>query len=87
MIADGFVALGGFGDLWLFGDPEQKYRRRTRDLRADIVAARACPICGAPVGELCRRDSVGGPLLRRLPHVGRGKPGRKTLRGKPEEGG
>lgn len=36
---------------------------------------------------MSRRVSVGGVLSRRLPHVGRGKPGRNTLRGKPEEGG
>lgn len=72
MLSDGFVALGGFGDLWLFADRETTYRLRRRNFRADLVAGYPCLKCGAKAGELCRRVSAGGVLSRRLPHVGRG---------------
>lgn len=72
MIADGFVAIGGFADLWLYSDREQKYRPRQRDYRSELVARYPCTVCGAEPGELCCRKSVAGVLPRRLPHLGRG---------------
>lgn len=75
MIRYDVAALGGFGDLWLFSDPDRKQARK-RDYRPAIVAAYSCSECGARRGEPCVRQTLVGPMVRRLPHLGRGKPGR-----------
>lgn len=74
-----FAASGTFGDLWLFSD-EGKRLPLKRDFRPAIVAAYACPYCGAERGQPCTRPTLIGRLERRLPHVGRGKPGRNDPR-------
>lgn len=79
-----YGVLGGFADLWLFSDQEPKFKPRQRDYRPAIVATYPCTQCGASIGESCRRRTVAGLVLRRLPHLGRGKPGRNdpSKRGK-----
>jgi hypothetical protein len=69
---NGLVPLSGFGDLWLWGDSE-RWTPRGRDYRLS-VRRYPCPECGARPGEACVRRSVGGPLPRLLPHVGRSPP-------------
>lgn len=80
-------AIGGFSDLWLYGDPDFHARRRTRDFGAAVVAAHACSTCGAPAGQLCERQTIAGiTVQRRLPHFGRGgKPGRNAPRRAKED--
>lgn len=73
MLSDGFVAIGGFADLWLYSGREFRERPRGRDFRAEVVAAFPCETCGAPAGHPCRRPTIAGvAVLRRLPHFGRG---------------
>lgn len=73
-----YQAIGGFADLWLYADQEQKFKPRERDYRADVVAAYACGKCGAKAGVACRRlTAMGMHVLRRMPHMGRGRPGRR----------
>lgn len=61
----------GFGAMWLFSDRESIYKIRQRDYH---LGARdhPCSQCGAEPGTACVRQTVGGPVLRRLPHLGRG---------------
>lgn len=66
-------ALGTFADCWLFADPDFIGRRFRRDLRAHVIAD-PCPTCGAKAGESCTRETDAGPVLRGLPHTGRGGP-------------
>lgn len=74
MLSDGFVAIGGFADLWLYSDSDA--HRWKRDFRVDVVAEHPCPTCGAAAGQLCRRPTIAGVMVpRRLPHFGR-EPGR-----------
>lgn len=65
------VAIGGFADLWLYSETD--YRARKRDLRASVIAD-PCQTCGAEPGKLCTRPTIAGPVLRQMPHVGRGGP-------------
>lgn len=68
--------MSNFGDLWLYSDPEDRAKLRPRNLRSRVVAVYRCEECGAPAGESCTRKTISGPVERRLPHLGRGKPGR-----------
>ncbi len=71
------VALGGFADLWLYSETD--YKVRGRDFRASVVATYPCERCGAVAGEPCHRLTVAGVLERKLPHFGRGRPGRQAI--------
>lgn len=64
--------LGGFADLWMFGERESTDRRTfARDYRPRVVARAACPKCGASKGESCVRETAHGRLVRQLPHLER----------------
>lgn len=76
MLSHEFVALGGFGDLPMWGDPIETFKPRVRNYRSAVVAVYACSVCGAKAGERCTRPTVFGRVERKLPHFGRGKPGR-----------
>lgn len=67
------VAIGGFNDLWLFGDSDYRSRQHRRDLGADVVASYPCPECGARAGVPCQRPTVAGhSVARGIPHFERG---------------
>lgn len=65
------VAIGTFADLPLWADPDTDGKRFHRDLRAHVLAD-PCPTCGAIAGAPCQRETIAGPMTRRLPHTGRG---------------
>lgn len=65
------LSTPGFGNLWLWSDADG-YKARGRDYRAAVVRDYPCGVCGVGAGELCVRESLSGPVVRRLPHVGRG---------------
>jgi hypothetical protein len=67
------LAIGGFGDLWLYSGKETTASIKPRDLRRAVVAAYPCETCRAEKGVACHRVSAAGVIVRGLPHFGRGK--------------
>jgi len=64
----------GFGSMWLYSDREPAYKLKGRDFRASVVRKYQCEVCGSKPGEYCVRQTVRGPIQRRLPHAGRADP-------------
>jgi len=69
-------AVGGFADFWLWGDVERGTKLKGRDYRPDIIRNQACPVCGAAKGKPCTRQTLAGPVQKRIHHLGRNKPRR-----------